>query len=513
MSRQPSSPRRDAKLAVRLMRRSDILIDRGKFSNALDICQQALEADPGSAEIYRRVGALAVLLKRPQTAVDALEIALTLDPTDSVALCNMGGALRDLGRTDEARLRLESSVRANPGHPSGWFNLGMVYADLARWSDAVLCYRRALQGAPRHAKAAAGLSASLLALGRGEEAVATARQALAWEPDFPELHISLSEALLTTGDLAGGFLEYEWRWRVPALARARRHAQTALWQGQPLAGRRLLVHGEQGFGDQLQMCRFVPLIEGATEIVLEVPANLVRLCRTLAVRQGTSLEVVASESNGLSCDFQCPIMSLPVACGVKTPSDVPSCVPYVRAAPDDVAAWRRKLQDMKGLKVGLCWSSGVRSDMISRIVQARKSIPFGLLSVIADIPGCSFVGLQTDQAHLDSQLPDTKLQVRDFADELVDFADTAALVECLDLIITVDTAVAHLAGAIGKPVWLLNRSEGDWRWSPSQDVAPWYPTLVQFRQPEPGAWADIMRSVHDMLTELASSPQKADRMA
>ena len=146
MSRQPSSPRRDAKLAVRLLRRSDILIDRGKFSNALDICQQALEADPGSAEIYRRVGALAVLLKRPQTAVDAFEIALKLDPTDSVALCNMGAALRDLGRTDEARLRLETSVRANPGHPSGWFNLGMVYADLARWSDAALCYRRALQG-------------------------------------------------------------------------------------------------------------------------------------------------------------------------------------------------------------------------------------------------------------------------------------------------------------------------------------------------------------------------------
>ena len=492
------------------MRRADILIDRGKLEAALEACRHAAEADPAAAEIYRRIGGLAVLLKQPQAAVDALDIALKLDPSDSAALCNIGAALRELGRADDARERLEASVRANPGHPSAWYNLGLVYADMARWSDAVSCHSRALRGEPRHAKAAGSLSTALLALGRGAEAVAVARQALAAAPDLPELHMCLSEALLATGQLAAGFAEYEWRWTVPGRAAARRHAHMPLWRGEALAGRRLLVHAEQGFGDQLQMCRFISLIPGASEIILEVPAPLVRLFRTLSWPVGTSLQVVPIGSHLPACDVQCPIMSLPAACGVRTPRDVPSTVPYLRASADDVAVWQERLRHLPGLLAGLCWSSGMGPEMISRIVQARKSVPFHALSPFADVLGCSFVSLQKDPAP-DPLAPHTRLHVVDYAANLTDFAETAALIACMDVVVTVDTAVAHLAGALGKRVWLLNRSDADWRWSRTQDVAPWYPTLRAFRQAEPGAWTDVIGSVTGMLRELARSAFEIDQ--
>ena len=503
LTRRRALPDQDGKLTARLLRRSDILIDRGRFDAALDTCRQALEADPTSAEIYRRIGGLAVMLKQPQAAVDALEIALTLDASDAAALCNMGAALRELGRGDEARKCLEASTRANSDHPSGWFNLGVVYTDMARWSDAATCYGRALQGKPRHAKAASGLSTALRALGKLSEAINVARQALVWAPDFPELHISLSEALLANGDLGAGFAENEWRWKVPEWANSRRHTQAPLWRGEPLQGRRLLVHAEQGFGDQLQMSRFVSHIRDASEIILEVPAPLLRLLRTLATLPGTSLQVVLKGSDMPEYDLQCPIMSLPTACGITRPHDVPSQTPYLYAAARDVAVWHERLGDLPGLRVGLCWSSGVRPDLISRIIQARKSVPFGMLAPLSTIENCSFVSLQTERPAAKLHSPDTNPKVLDLAEHLNDFAETAALVECLDLVITVDTAVAHLAGALGRPVWLLNRCDADWRWSIRQDCSPWYPTLHQFRQPEPGAWAEVINLIHGNLAEVA----------
>ena len=272
----------------------------------------------------------------------------------------------------------------------GWFNLGVVYADMARWSDAATCYGRALQGEPRHAKAASGRSTALRALGRLSEAIDVARQALVWAPDFPELHISLSEALLANGDLGMGFAENEWRWKVPEWANSRRHTQAPLWRGEALQGPRLLVHAEQGFGDQLQMCRFVSHIPDASEIILEVPAPLVRLLRSLATPPGTSLQVVLQGSDMPDHDLQCPIMSLPTACGITKPHDVPSQTPYLHAASSDVAVWRERLGDLPGLRVGLCWSSGVRPDLVSRIMQARKSVPYSMLAPLSTVENCSF---------------------------------------------------------------------------------------------------------------------------
>ncbi len=494
-----SSRKRDteaaAKLAARLLRRADILIDRGRLPDALEACRQALDADPGRVETLRRIGGLAVLLKEPQAACDALDIAATLDPGDASVLCNLGAALRELGRPEEARRRLEAAVRLDPALASAWYNLGVVQADLAQWEDAARCQQRALQLAPRHAKAAGSLAMSLLALGRAAEAAACARQALAFAPDVAELHIALGQALLTQGALREGWREDLWRFAAAEGAPERRFAAAPAWLGEPLQGRRLLLHAEQGYGDTLQMCRYLPHIGGAAKIIFEVPRPLLRLFHTLAGPPDTDVQIVERAAPLPAFDLACPTMSLPLACGTSVPGDVPSAVPYLHALEDEVAAWRGRLRVVTGFKVGLCWSSGQRPDLIGRIIHARKSVPAAALAPLASVHGCRFVALQTGAGVADV------LPLLDVSAEIRDFADTAALIACLDLVITVDTAVAHLAGALGAPVWLLNRFDADWRWAPAQSVAPWYPTLREFRQQRPGDWPGVVAAVVDALLQ------------
>ncbi len=482
----------DTKLAARLLRRADILIDRQKYAQALEACRQGIAADPGLAALHRRAGAIALLLRQPQAACESLERAVSLDPYDADALCNLGVALRELGRPAEACARLAACLRLTSTLPSAWYNLGIAQADLAQWEAAVASLGRALQGAPRHAKAAGALASALLALGRADQAASCARRALAWAPDFAELHVSLGEALLSAGELAEGWREYEWRWHVAELAQAARHRDVPRWQGEALRGRTLLLHGEQGFGDMLQMARYVARISDAGLVVLDVPAALARLFRSLAPADGGKLLVVAQGQAVPECDLQCPLMSLPAICGTRVPADVPNAVPYLRAEPQDVARWRERLADLPGLRVGLCWSSGSRPDLISRIMQARKSVALAELAPLGAMEGCSLVSLQTGEAAAEAgALP----ALQDVSGLIGDFADTAALIACLDLVVTVDTAVAHLAGALGGEVWLLNRFDADWRWSAAQQVAPWYPTLRQFRQPRPGDWGAVVEDI------------------
>jgi tetratricopeptide (TPR) repeat protein len=494
-----------AKAAARQMRRADILIDRGRLSDALEACRRALDEDPGRADIYAKIGALAGVLKQPQTSRDALEIAATLDPHDPTVLCNLGAALRELGHPREAVDRLQASLRLDAAQPSGWYNLAVALSDQARWQDAVACYRRALQGAPRHGKAAAGMASALLSLGEIGAAIDVARQALAAAPDIAELHIALADALLAAGQLAEGWREYEWRWRVPDMAAAHRHAGLKLWQGQPLQGRTLLVHAEQGFGDLLQMCRYIPLIAGAGHIILEVPRSLTRLLATLPSSPGIGRTIAAIGADLPPADLQCPIMSLPAACGTKRPADVPAAIPYLHPDPEDVARWQDRLAGVTGPRIGLCWNSGGRPDLISRIMQARKSIQPALLAPLAAVPGCRFVSLQIGQHPVD--LP-PGLPLIDYAPLVRDFADTAALIATLDLVITVDTAVAHLSGAIGAPTWVLNRADADWRWSRTALPSPWYPAMRQFRQERQGDWGGVITAVTAALEHYQPDPTR-----
>nr|WP_321984675.1 tetratricopeptide repeat-containing glycosyltransferase family protein [uncultured Lichenicoccus sp.] len=494
--------RTDTKTAARLLRRADILSERGRLQAAFAACQQALAADPGMVEIYRRIGALALLLHEPQASVDALDIALTLEPGDATALSNMGAALRALGRPQEAVRRLRACLQISQT-PAAWFNLGIAYADLSRWEDAIGCHRRVLEKVPGHQKAVAALALALLAMGRATEASDLLEQALVRFPQAAQLHTALAQALLMQGDFARGWREFEWRWSVPENAPNRRHAGHPLWLGEPLDGRTLLIHAEQGLGDSLQMCRYVPTIPGALHVVLEVQPGLVRLLGTLAAPSGATLQVVPRGAPLPHFDLQCPMMSLPLAGGSLRPEDLPRDVPYLHAAEADLARWERELTARPGRRIGLCWSSGVRPDLVSRIIQSRKSVPLALLAPLGVVKLCGFVSLQKGEAADDLRTP--PFEILDRTDLMTDFAQTAAAICALDLVITVDTAVVHLAGALGVPVWLLNRYDADWRWSYAHRDAPWYPTLRQFRQPELGDWASAVRQVAEALMALSTS--------
>ena len=492
----------DIKGVNRLLRRADIFITRRKFGEALQLCESALAAGGASAEVYARIGLLNLVLQRPQAACDALKNAVALNDCDATSLCNLGGALRELGRPEEARAHLETSLRLDPNLVWTWFNLGVVHADMAAWTQAVACQSRALQLAPNHISAAGALSEALLALGRLKEAEACARQAITLAPAAPEPHIRLANVLLASGRLKEGFTEYAWRERMPNLAPDPRLASIPPWQGERLAGRVLLVTAEQGFGDNLQMCRYVPLIEGASAIVLEMPRPLLRLLRGLRAAPETRLIVVEPGEATPAADLRCASMSLPLLCGTVSSADIPREVPYLHVPPDLVAAWQQRLGALDGLKAGLCWWTGSRHTLVNRIVATRRSIPAAALAPLADVQGCQFVSLQEGM-----KAPEAGIPLLDVSTHLADFAETAALVTCLDLVVTIDTAVAHLAGALNVPVWLLNRFDTDWRWSPAYDAWPWYPTLRQFRQREAGDWSGVIAQVTDALRENVSRRQ------
>ena len=249
------------------------------------------------------------------------------------------------------------------------------------------------------------------------------------------------------------------------------------------------------------MCRFVPLIQCARHIVLEVQPSLVSLLETVTTPAGASLHVVARGAPLPPFDVQCPMMSLPLGCGGLYPQDVPHAVPYLHAAPADMARWRHELPAEGRRRVGLCWSNGVRPELASRIFHGRKSIPLASLAPLGAVARCQYVSLQKGEAAAGLPAPPPGLDILDRTELMTDFAQTAAAMANLDLVITVDTAVAHLAGALGVPVWLLNRFDADWRWTSTGLDASWYPTLRQFRQPAPGDWASVVRSVAECLAE------------
>jgi Flp pilus assembly protein TadD len=481
--------------ATALLRRAIRQYEAGQFEAALEQCSRAIEVDRTLVEAYRVTGAVCVQLQRPETAVNALAIATALDPLDAAAHSNLGVALRALGRHDEARSSIETALRLDPAAPQIWFNLAILLVDSGQWTDAVSVYRRVLQADPGHLGAHAGLANVLHYLGRLPQAEQCARAALALAPQAATLHGCLALPLLAQGALREGWQEYEWRWDTPG-AVPRRYADRPRWQGEALNGEVLLLHAEQGFGDTLQFCRYAALIEGASRIVIEVPPSLVTLLTTLH----PSVDILPTGVAPPPFDKQCPLMSLPGCCRTWTLDDIPASTPYLHPDPAKVAFWRERLAGAQGMRVGLCWAGGEKSDIHARLVDGRRSMSLAQFAPFGALEGAAFVSLQKDgPAAGEALAPPPGLALVDWTAELADFADTAALITALDLVVTVDTAVAHLAGALGKPVWLLNRFDSDWRWLQDRDDSPWYPSLRQFRQSRPGVWSDVVQRVCEAL--------------
>ncbi|HEY1931659.1 MAG TPA: tetratricopeptide repeat protein [Acetobacteraceae bacterium] len=514
----------------------NLLADCGRLAEAEASFRHALRLQPNDPETHNSLGKVLGRDGRPAEAEAAFRAVLRLRPEHPEALCHLGEALHELrrfadaeasfraalrlhpdyaevhndlgitlcamGRPEEAQASYRAALRLRPDDPEIHNNLGSALCSSWHNAEGEACYREALRRRPDYPEAHVNLGAALGNLGRHAEAEAVYRAAIQRWPDDHDPHNNLGMLLLLTGRFAEGWHEYEWRWQTKYLVGDFRKFPVPQWNGEPIGDRTLLVHAEQGFGDTIQFCRYVPLITRA-RIILEVQPPLVRLLSQL---QGVAA-VIARGDPLPPFDLHCPLLSLPRAFGT-TRETIPRETPYLAADPALVAAWRQRLAAVDGLRVGLVWTGGQRLDVELAAAGRRRSTTLEAMAPLADVPGVSFVSLQKDApaAH-----PPPGMTLHDFTAELHDFVDTAALIECLDLAIGVDTAVAHLAGALGKPVWLLNRFDTDWRWMLDRDDSPWYPRLRQFRQSSAGDWAGVMLRVQDALRRLASGEHDALR--
>jgi Flp pilus assembly protein TadD len=478
------------------------LQNSGRGAEAETFYRAALALAPERPDSWANLGLAILKDGRAEEAVECERQALRIDPDNVDALNNLGIALHALNALPEAENHFRGVLRHVPDHANATLNLGVIRQSLGYLEEAETLYRRARALGTDEARVCNNLALALAELGRLEEAEAICRAALAANADYPEAAVNLGMILLMQGKLAEGWTWYEARWRVqPLLSQKQLPAETRWTGAESLAGKTILLLGEQGFGDILQFCRYAPLVSdlGAT-VILAVPATLSRLMGTV---RGVA-RVVSQDDALPAFDLNCPLMSLPMMFGT-TEETIPWRVPYLEADPDSVERWQAIIPSAgdttsgtPGLRIGLVWAGGRRPGQPhAAAIDRRRSMTLMEMAPLGAIPGCVFVSLQLGPPA--EQTGTAPFPLIDVTGRLTDFADTAALLGALDLVITVDTAVAHLAGALGKPVWLLSRFDACWRWPRNRDDTPWYPTMRLFRQTSPGDWAGVMRRVADAL--------------
>jgi len=439
-------------------------------------------------------GVAAYAAGRLDAAEAAFRARLDHVPEDAEALSNLAAVLNATLRHVEAEAACRAALSVQPDFWAACGNLGTALHCQQRRAEAMAAYAGALRRNPTHVNACTNLAVALLEEGRVEVALAMHDAAVELAPENAEVRCNRALALLSAGDLARGFAEYEWRWQTPTM---QPHGLTGpCWQGDDPAGRTILVHAEGGFGDTLQFLRYIPLLVArGARVVLRVQPPLVRLLRRLP-----GPVAVLGEGEPLPpYDLHCPMLSLPHRFAT-TLQTVPAQIPYMQADAAKTAWWRARLGG-QGPRVGLVWAGASRPGMaVAHAMNARRSLPADALAPLAGMAGVRFVSLQKDQP-----LP-PGIDMADPMPHCADFDDTAAVVAGLDLVIAVDTAVAHLAGALGRPVWLLSRYDACWRWLHGRRDSPWYPGLLRlYRQPAPGEWGPVLREVADDLQALVAN--------
>jgi tetratricopeptide (TPR) repeat protein len=477
-----------------LYQHGNILVALSRHEEALADYEKVIALQPmHSAALNRRGNALSAL-KRFAEACTSYEAALACDGHSLQVLNNLAVTLRELGRPDEALTHYDEMVKLEPNLSGAHCNRGNTLCELKRYDEAILSYERALALQPADAAAHYNKGNALREQLRFDAAIASYDQALALRPNFPSAHCALGLSYLSLGELPRGWRENEWRWETAEMSTARRNFVQPLWLGtEEIAGKTILLHAEQGFGDTLQFCRYAPLVAArGANVILEVPAPLRELMRSLpAVAQ-----VVAEGEPLPAFDFHCPLLSLPLAFNTEIDT-IPATARYLTAPEPKLSAWRRRFGEHQKLRVGLVWAGNPRKEVrICNWGDRQRSIPFDQITPLLQIQDCEFYSLQkSEDAVAQLRISLLRDRVIDWTDDFADFADTAALIENLDLVIAVDTSVAHLGAALGKPLWLLNRYNTCWRWLLDRDDSPWYPTLRLFRQDTPGVWDDVIARV------------------
>jgi len=484
---QPKSPDALAHMGMVLhsLKRSD---------EALQSFERALTIAPDHPDALLDRGTVRLALGQAGEALSDFDRVLARQPGHLVARINRGNVLGQLDRHQEALAEFDAALAIHANHPAALYNRGTALHALGRAPEAIIAFDRALALVPRHVGAWYNRGLALQSLNRHREAIESFRKVREIAPDHGDAGYAEAASLLTLGDYRAGFEAYEWRWKrggMPARSRMRQ----PLWRGdRPLAGRTILLQAEQGLGDTIQFARYVPeLARSGAKVVLDVQPELTDLLSGL---DGASA-VVARGGALPPYDFHCPLASLPMVLRTERET-VPAPIPYLRANEMARDAWRPRLESLAGLRVALAWSGRA-----SHANDRNRSLTFDQIKTLLSVPGVSFVSVQRDLRAGDAERLASESRILHLGDDLTDFVQTAAVLSLVDLVISVDTAVAHLAGALGRPLWVLLPFQPDWRWTLDGDCTPWYPEAQLLRQPSPGGWGAILSYASEMLASRA----------
>lgn len=469
----------------------------GQLDKALSLYEQVLKLAPKHFDALHHIGIVAFQRGNYPLSVDFLRLALAVNADVAAVHANLGNTLKEMQRLDEALASYDRSIALSGGDVDAHFNRAATLRALGRLDDALQGYDQAIELNDKDEQAWQSRAVVLKELGQYEAAEESVARALALNPNFAEAHWGKALLDLQLGRFTEGWRGYEARWNVATLhIYDRERPRGAPWLGQDsLQGKTILVYAEQGLGDTLQFCRYLPLLaQRGARVVLEAPASLVGLLGSLA---GVG-ELVAKGKPLPEFDFHCPLMSLPLAFDTQLDT-IPGAAPYLFSDPTKVAQWASRLGRQTRLRVGVVWSGNSQFGNDSKRSLALAEFAHLFSS------DCEFVVLQKELAAADKAALESHHNVRQFSELIEDFTDTAALCELMDLVVTVDTSVAHLAGALGKPTWVLLAHNPDWRWLLERSDSPWYPSTRLCRQTQRGDWTPVLERVRGALDLLLAN--------
>ena len=468
-----------------------------RFDEALASCDQAIKLKADYAEAYNNRGITLHAVKRFDEALASYEQAIKFKADYAEAYSNRGNSLQSLRRFDEALESCKQAINLKADFAEAYMNRGNALQALKRFAEALKSYDQAIKFKADYAEAYSSRGNALQELKPSDEVLARYEQATKLKADYAEAHLNLSLRHLLIGDFIRGWEGYEWRWEGGELAKSKRNFTQPLWLGKvSLQGKTILLHSEQFLGDTLQFCRYARLVADlGASVILEVEKPLLGLLGQL----DGAIQLVAKGDVLPPFDYQCPLLSLPLA--FKTDlNTIPTSQSYLAASPSKVAEWKAKLGERTKPRAGLVWSGSTTHKN-----DRNRSI------VLGDIIRClpqqfQYVSLQKDVRDADKGMLDSRTDIFNFSAQLTDFSDTAALCELMDVVISVDTSVAHLSGALGKPTWVLLPLVPDWRWLLDGETSPWYPSAKLFRQDKQGDWDGVLDRVRTELMRLVNTP-------
>jgi tetratricopeptide (TPR) repeat protein len=462
------------------------LLGLQQFDAALASCDKAIALKPDYAEAHTNRGAALYGRQRFEAAIASYDRAIAINPGYAKAHTNRGVAFQELGQLQVALASHDSAIAIDPNYADAYSNRGITLHALRRLEDAVASYDKAIALRPEFVAAYFNRGLAFHELRQPSAALASFDQATAIDPGSAQAHFNKSLTLLLEGNFQKGLPLYEWRWKTEKSKPRVRNFEQALWLGEePLAGKTLLLHSEQGFGDTIQFCRYATRVAflGA-RVILEVPEPLLGVLGGL----GANIELAVKGKPLPAFDYHCPLLSTPLAFKTDATS-IPASQSYLRSDSAKLAEWEQRLEAKTKPRVGLVWSGNA-----DHVNDHNRSI--ALSALLAALPDTlEYVSLQKEVRASDKQALKSNGHIRHFGDALKDFGDTAALCEWMDLVISVDTSAAHLSGALGRPTWVLLPYVPDWRWLLDREDSPWYPSVKLYRQNDDRDWANVLDAV------------------